>query len=71
MQGNGFITDTSIISKYRLSDANTFFSLLLHKPYVDKVGSLSAADKVAKTSTAQAHGQPSTLTNNIRCLLPV
>jgi hypothetical protein len=37
LQGNGFITDTNIISKYRLSDANNFFSLLWDKPYVGKV----------------------------------
>lgn len=37
MQGNGFITDSNIISKYRLSDANGFFSTLWDKPYVGKV----------------------------------
>jgi len=37
-QGNGFITDTNIISRYGLSDANNFFSMLWDKPYVNKVG---------------------------------
>lgn len=37
LQGNGFITDKDLISKYGLSDANGFFSALWDKPYVDKV----------------------------------
>lgn len=37
LQGNGFITDSNIISKYGLSDANVFFSALWDKPYVGQV----------------------------------
>lgn len=37
LQGNGFITDSNIISKYGLSDANPFFSTLWDKPYVGRV----------------------------------
>jgi hypothetical protein len=37
VQGNGFITDSNIISKYGLSDANPFFSALWDKPYVGMV----------------------------------
>jgi hypothetical protein len=36
-RGNGFITDTNIIKKYGLSDANNFFRELVSKPYVHKV----------------------------------
>ncbi|WIA18743.1 hypothetical protein OEZ85_003433 [Tetradesmus obliquus] len=35
--GNGFITDTNIIRKYGISDANYFFRQLVSKPYVNKV----------------------------------
>eukprot|EP00877_Chromochloris_zofingiensis_P000949 jgi/Chrzof1/10855/Cz05g14190.t1 len=35
--GNGFITDSSLISRYGLSDPNAFFQDLLSKPYVNRV----------------------------------
>lgn len=50
MQGNGFITDSNIISKYRLSDANPFFSTLWDKPYVGKVRMLPAAVQSARAN---------------------
>jgi hypothetical protein len=40
-RGNGFITDTNIIKKYGLSDANDFFRQLVSKPYVRKVRPLT------------------------------
>lgn len=40
--GNGFITDSSLISRYGLSDPNAFFQDLLSKPYVNRVCTAAA-----------------------------
>lgn len=36
--GDGFVTDTSLIRQYGLSDPNSFFRTLLTKPYLNNVG---------------------------------
>jgi hypothetical protein len=36
--GNGFVTDPALITQYKLSNANPFFTTLLTKPYRDQVG---------------------------------
>ena len=36
--GDGFVTDSSVISQYGLSDPNPFFQSLLQKPYLNQVG---------------------------------
>jgi hypothetical protein len=52
LQGNGFITDKDLISKYGLSDANVFFSVLWDKPYVDKVCFIQAIYSFSSPSVA-------------------
>ena len=36
--GNGFVTDKQVISSRGLSDANSFFTSLVQKPYYGQVG---------------------------------
>jgi hypothetical protein len=36
--GNGFVTDSTLISRHALSDPNPFFKTLLTKPYRNRVG---------------------------------
>jgi len=60
-RGNGFITDTNIIRKYGISDANYFFSQLVSKPYVNKVGMCS----LCSAGTACCRGLRSALCINI------
>jgi hypothetical protein len=54
LQGNGFITDSNIIRKYGLSDANPFFSTLWDKPYVGRVSFTHAVPPQACPSAAES-----------------